>query len=50
VNKEQIKFWATFGALLLLGLWIYSRVKKTASDAGTVAQNVYINPLKQLFG
>ena len=47
-NKDW-KFWAVWIGLLLVGWWVYSRVKQTASDAGTVAQNVYIDPLKILF-
>jgi hypothetical protein len=50
VKKDQIKFWAVFLGLLLLGWWIYSRVKATATDANTAVHNLYTNPLKTLFG
>jgi len=50
VKNQDWKFWAVWIGLILIGLWIYSRVQKTAQDAGTAANNLYINPLKTLFG
>jgi hypothetical protein len=41
--------WAAVGGVLVLGLFLYSKVKQTASDAGTAANNSFVNPLKTIF-
>jgi hypothetical protein len=47
--NQNKRFWTTFVVLLLIGYFIWTRIAKTASDAGTAADNLYIHPLKSLF-
>lgn len=50
MNNKDWKFWAVWLALILIGYWIWTRIQKTGQDAGRAADNLYLNPLKQLFG
>jgi len=50
VKNKDWKFWAVFVGLLLIGYLIYRRIKQTQTDASNFAKEVYINPLKTLFG
>lgn len=50
MKNQGWKFWAVWIGLLLVGYWIWTRIAKTGSDAGTAADNLYFDPIKQLFG
>lgn len=49
---KRMKYgWAVIiGVVLLIGGVAYYALKKTSSDAGSVAQNAFSNPIKTLFG